>query len=105
MFEKLKQDLYLAQKERDTLRVSVLRFLISSIKDKEIELRTQGGVVDDELVFKTIKKQIKQRREAAEGYEKVGRPDSAEKDLSEMAVLKEYMPEEDVNANQEARTQ
>ena len=48
---------------------------------------------------------IQQRKEAIEGYEKVGRPDSAEKERLEMEILNEYLPKEDQNAEKKARTE
>ena len=98
MYERLKQDLYAAQKERDALKVSVLRYLISAIKNKEIELRTSSEVLSDEHVLKLIKKQIKQRIESSEGFTKVGRSEDAARELSEKAILEKYLPQETLNA-------
>ena len=98
MYERLKQDLYSEQKERDTLTVSVVRCLSSAIKNKEIELRTSGEALNEEHILKIIKKQIKQRIESSEGFTKVGRSDDAARELGEKALLEKYLPQETQNA-------
>jgi uncharacterized protein len=86
----LKTKLYEAQKARDTLRMGVLRYLLSQLQNKEIELRPQGKELDDEITLKVIDKQIKQREEAIEEFRKAGREDLVNKEASELEVLKEY---------------
>ncbi len=98
MYERLKQDLYSAQKDRDALTVSVLRYLISAIKNKEIELRASSESLNDEHVLKLIKKQIKQRIESSEGFAKVGRHEDSARELNEKAILEKYLPQETLNA-------
>src|SRR3989344_4345755 len=87
----LKKGLYDAQKQRDTLRVSVLRFLLSAISNREIELRGEGKTLSDEDVFKVIKKQIKQRGESIDGFKAVGRPQNAAREEEEKKILEELL--------------
>lgn len=59
-------------KAKDMQTVSTLRYLLSKIKNQQIELRAKGEEVTEEGVQRIIKKLIKQRKEAIEGYTKVG---------------------------------
>jgi uncharacterized protein len=77
-------------KAKDDLRLGVLKYFLSQVKNKEIELRPQNITLDDEMAFKVLKKQIKQRKEAIELYEKGGRKDLVDKESSELAVLEEF---------------
>ncbi len=80
-------------KSRDTERVGVLRMLITAINNKEIDFRTQNLVLEDKHVVKVIKKEIKQRLDSIESYEKGGRQDLADKEKAEMEILKELLTE------------
>ena len=92
LLEKIKTDLTAAQKERDELLVSTLRYFLSAVKDREIELRPQGKEIDDVEVVSLIEKQIKQRKESIAEFEKAQRQDLVEKETKEMGILSAYMP-------------
>lgn len=77
------------QKSGDSFKLGVLRYFISQVQNKEIELRAQQKPLTDEDVFKVIRKQIKNRKEAAELFEKGGRMDLVEKEQKELAVYEE----------------
>jgi uncharacterized protein len=66
IYETLLQDMKQAMKEKQTLQRDILRFVISQIKNKEIE--TQVSLTDDEVI-KIIQKEIKQIHETRSGYE------------------------------------
>lgn len=87
--EKLNTDLKAAMRARDELRMLVLRSLLSSMNYAEIAKQKK---LDDGGVIEVIGKEIKQRRESIEAYEKGNRKDLADKEKAEMAVLQEYMP-------------
>ena len=74
---------------RDELRMLVLRSLLSSMNYAEIARQKK---LDDGGVIEVIGKEIKQRRESIEAYEKGNRKDLADKEKAEMAVLQDYMP-------------
>lgn len=85
-----------AMKSGDKARLSTIRLMQSAIKDKDIASRTDGrndGIPDTEIV-ELFSKMVKQRRESAELYEKGDRPDLAEKEQAEIAVLEEFMPKQ-----------
>jgi len=87
--EKINTDLKAAMRARDELRMLVLRSLLSSMNYAEIAKQKK---LDDGGVIEVIGREIKQRRESIEAYEKGNRKDLADKEKAEMAVLQEYMP-------------
>jgi len=93
----LKTKLIESQKSKDELTLGVLRFLNSAIKNKEIELRPKGEVLDDEKILQVLKKQIKMRNDSIESYKAGNRMDLVERESNEKAVLesllKELMPD------------
>jgi len=78
-----------AMKAKQVDRLSTIRQLRSAIKNKEIEI---GKELDDDAVISVIGTQVKQRREAAQVYRDNGRPELADKEEAELAVLQEYLP-------------
>ncbi|MEK7595783.1 MAG: GatB/YqeY domain-containing protein [Patescibacteria group bacterium] len=94
LLEKLKVDLLEAQKKRDGLLVSTLRYLLSFVKNREIELRPLNKELTDDEVVSVIAKQIKQRRESIEEFQKGGRQNLVDKEKSELAILETYLPKQ-----------
>lgn len=92
--DKLESDLKEAMKAGQAARVSTLRFLLAAVKNREIELKPFGKELADEEVISVIGKQVKQRRESIEAFEKGGRMELVEKEKAELALLKSYLPEE-----------
>jgi len=90
--EKIDQDLKEAMKARDAARLGTLRMLKSALKYAAIEKGGADAVVDDETALTVIRKQIKQREDAAEGFEKGGRPESAASERAEIVVMSVYLP-------------
>ena len=89
--ESLNQQLISAIKSKDLLRVSVLRYLLAGIKNREIELRPENKVVDEEQVIKVLEKQIKQRKDSIESYKMGKRQDLVDKESSELEILEELL--------------
>jgi uncharacterized protein len=87
--EQIAQALKTALRGRDSLSVSVLRMLISSINYKEIEKKRALSVDEFYAVVKTM---IKQRSESIESFKKGNRLDLADKEEKELAILKSYAP-------------
>jgi len=90
IIDDLKSKLVEFQKSGDTLRLDVLRFLLSQVKNKEIEFRSQHKEMTDEDVFKVIRKEIKNRKENIELYEKISRNDLLEREKSELEIYLEF---------------
>lgn len=81
-----------AYKARESLKVSVLRMLKTSIKNRLVELCRPGGELTDEEVLDVIIKEAKQRRDSIAEYKKAAREDLAAKEADELAVLETYLP-------------
>jgi uncharacterized protein len=92
MREKLKEDLKVAMKAGERQKVDALRLINAALKDKDIEARVSGGTVSDADVLAVLQKMIKSRQESLDIYEKNNRPDLAEKERSEIAVITSYLP-------------
>ncbi len=83
------EDIKQAMKAREQAKLTTLRMLSAAIKQKEVDERVD---LDDAAIIAIIEKQIKQRNEAAVQFEQGGRPDSAEAEKAEAAVLSVYLP-------------
>ncbi len=91
MIEKLKSDLKEAQLARDELKTSVLRLLLSEIKNLEIQKGVDYILSEDEVIW-VIQKELKKRQEAALGFRSGAREDSAIKEETEADILSKYLP-------------
>lgn len=93
--EQLNKDLKDAMRARDRVRLRTIRSLRAAMLDQEISERKDGQAeLSEETMMAVIQKQAKQRRDALEQYEKAGREDLAEIEREELAVLKDYLPEQ-----------
>jgi len=90
--DKLAADLKQAMLAKDAVRTSTLRMLKSAVEYHKIEKKQES--LTDADVTGVIKKQIKQRQDSIEGFEKGNRTDLANKEKAELAILKSYLPEE-----------
>ena len=79
-----------AMKARDAVRVSTLRLAMAAAHNRQIELRHE---LTDAEVIEVLDRQVKQRRESIELYRKGGRPELADAEGAELAVLREFLPE------------
>ena len=84
-------------KAHDSFRLGVIRYLISQIKYKEIELRPQQLPLTDEIVVKVLQKESKKRTEVIEQFRGAGRMDLVDKETNELAIVKEYLDEFSTN--------
>jgi len=90
---KIKDNLKAALLAKEELVLSVLRMLLSSIRNKEISLRKGGEAeLDDEQILAVIKTEVKKRKDSIESYIVGGRDDLAKKEKDEMAILEKYLP-------------
>lgn len=90
ILEKMNKDFVQAMKNKDALRVSVLKMLKSQVKYREIDNREKP--VTDEDVVEIIGKEIKKHEESIEMYRTGNREDLAKKEEEELKILKEYLP-------------
>ena len=92
LMEQIATDMKDAMRAKDATRLSTLRLLKSAVEYYKIE-KKQEQLKDTDVVL-VIKKQIKQRQDSIEGFEKGGRADLVEKEKAELAILKSYLPDE-----------
>lgn len=79
-----------AMKAGDAVRVATLRLAMAAAHNRQIEL---GHELTDADVVEVLDRQVKQRRESIELYRQGGRPELADAEEAEMAILREYLPE------------
>ena len=89
--ERLEAEMKSAMKSRDRGRLPTLRMLTAAITHREKEVRHE---LSDEEVQAVAASEVKRRKESAEAFEKGGRPELAEKERAEQAILEEYAPEQ-----------
>jgi len=89
----LQEELKQSMLSRDEFKTSVLRMLISAIGYSEIQ-KGLGYEASEEDVMSAIEKQVKQRKDSIEQYEKAGRNDLADKEKKELELLEKYLPEQ-----------
>lgn len=85
-------DLKDAMRAKDTLKLGVVRILKSAVKNAAIEKGGADAQLDDSEVITVIRKQIKQRQDSIESFEKGGRPELAVSEKAELAILEGYLP-------------
>ncbi len=88
---KIQSDLVAAMKNKDELKLSVLRMLKAAMQLSQVEKGRQKQLTDDD-VLTLVKRLIKQRSEAAEVYRKGGAEERAQRELEEAKVLEAYQP-------------
>src|SRR5690349_20858632 len=91
--DRLRIDLTASIKDRDALRSSTLRMVLSAITNAEVAGKQARELSDDEVVG-VLSTEAKKRREAATAFADGGRPEMAEKEQAEAAVLADYLPEQ-----------
>ena len=93
--EQIADSLKAAQKGQDRKRTSTLRLIHAAIIDRDIALRGKGkDKADDEEVLDILSKMVKQREESSVLYVKGGRQDLADQELTEIGIIKEFLPEQ-----------
>ena len=82
-----------AMKAGDRARTGTLRLIQAAVKNRDIELRTAAAAPDDDaLVIEVLQKMVKQRRESIAMYEQGGRPELADAEAAEVAVIEDFLP-------------
>ena len=87
--QQVEKDIVAAMKARESERLSTLRMVKTAFKNKEIEKREPLTDAEAQQILTTL---IKQRRESVEQFTKGNRPELAEKELGEIALIEGYMP-------------
>ncbi|MGF1651441.1 MAG: GatB/YqeY domain-containing protein [Hyphomicrobiaceae bacterium] len=101
MRDKLMEATKAAMKSGNKARLSTLRLISAALKDRDIAARvdekgqaTGRDKIDDGEVLQLLQKMVKQRRESVETYSQAGRQELADKELGEIAVIEEFLPQQ-----------
>ena len=87
--EKIQKDLVDAMRAKDELRLSVLRGIKAAIKHREVE---KIRALDETESIQILQTLVKQRKESIEQFSKGNRPELAEKETKELAIIESYLP-------------
>ena len=94
LFENIKTSLIQAQKEKNELRVSVLRQLIAAVNNEAITLKKKDAGLNDDEVIAVIKREAKKRKDSITAFTEAGRNDLSQGEQDELAELEQFLPEE-----------
>jgi uncharacterized protein YqeY len=101
LYDRVQAEMVEARRQRKDVALSTLSLLKSELVRASKE-GSAGGKIDDELVVRVARKEVKRREEAIEIYRKAGRTESARREEAEMEVLRAYLPatmsEQDIEA-------
>src|ERR1700759_1807917 len=92
--EQFSEALKQAMRDKELLAVSTVRLILARLKERDIEVRPKGnteGIADPDIQ-QMMQGMIKQRRESIELYDKGGRPELAEKERGEIAIIERFLP-------------
>lgn len=89
--ERLNDDMKQAMKNQDKFKLSVIRMIRSAVKNVEID---QKKTLDDNEVLEILNREIKQRKDSLQEFEKADRGDLAETVRKEIEVIAVYMPQQ-----------
>jgi uncharacterized protein len=92
--DRLASELKQATRSRDALRLSTLRLINATIKDREIARRADDEAQElaDADIVAIIGRMVKQRQESARAFEEGGRMELAERERAEIGILEEFLP-------------
>lgn len=99
--EQLRSDLRDAMRAKDAPRRNTIRMVEAAIKNAEIDKR--GAELAESDILAILQRQVKQRRESIEQFEKGGRDDLAEVERVEIAIIEQYLPRQLSRDEVEAR--
>ena len=88
--QRIQEDVKSAMRNKDKDLLGTLRQLTAAIKQKEVDERV---TLDDTGVLAVLEKQVKQRKDSIEQYEKAGRSDLADKEKYELEIIQSYLPQ------------
>ena len=91
MKNRINNDLKIAMKNKETLRLNTIRLVKKYIQELETSVGHNGDATDAEIM-KIINKLVKQGKDSAEQYKLAGRTDLYDEEMLQVAVLEEYLP-------------
>ncbi len=91
--ERVDSDLKDAMRAKEATKLGVLRMLKSALKYAEIEKSGTDADLSEAEAVQVIRKQVKQRQDSIESFEKGGRTELAAKEKEELSILNAYLPQ------------
>ncbi|CCQ72452.1 GatB/YqeY domain-containing protein [Magnetospira sp. QH-2] len=94
--ERLKEELNIAMKAKDSQKVATLRLILAALKDRDIAARGKGHdeAVKEDEILSMLQSMVKQRRESIAMYEKGGRLELARQEADEISVIETFLPQQ-----------
>ena len=92
----LSESLKKAMRSQDKVAISTLRLVLAALKDRDIAARTGSEPPDlgDGKILSMLETMVKQRRESIKMYEMGARPELAEQERSEIAIIEQFLPKQ-----------
>ena len=94
LVDKIDEKYKISIKEKDNNSINTLRLIKSSIKDKEIALRSKQEKLLDKDILSLLQNMIKQRKDSIEAFTKANRKDLIEREESEVLVIEKFLPKQ-----------
>jgi uncharacterized protein YqeY len=91
--ERVDSDLKTAMREKNAVKLGVLRMLKAALTNATIEKTGADSTLTDAEAIQVIRKQVKQRQDSIESFEKGGRAELAAKEKDELSILQSYLPQ------------
>jgi uncharacterized protein YqeY len=92
--DQINDEVKLAMKSQDKLRLSTLRLMNASIQNAEIDARTGTGPLTDDDILGLLQKMIKQREDSVVLYEQGGRKELADQERGEIEIIRGFLPQQ-----------
>ena len=95
--EKLSTDMKEAMKAGEKKKLATIRLMISAVKEKDINSRTEGhdsALISDAGIMDVLTKMVKQRQDSITAFEQGGRPELAQNEKDELTIIQSYMPKQ-----------
>ncbi len=94
LHQQIKDQIKDAMRAKDELRKEVLRGILTAFVNELVaHRRTPQEMLEDEGCLAVLKRLVKQRKDAAEQFEKGGRPELADKEKKELVIIEEFLPQ------------
>lgn len=90
--EKLNEDMKIAMKEKNQLKLSVIRMVKAALKNAEIDKKDHK--LEEADILSVLQKEAKKRKEASEEFKRGNREELAKKELDELKIIEEYLPKQ-----------
>ena len=93
---RISDELKIAMKAKDEIRVSTIRLINAALKDRDIQARSSGnqGSISEAEILGLLQSMVKQRHDSILAYQNGNRHDLAEREKSEIEVIKEFLPKQ-----------